>query len=380
MNHYSALLNVTLAIFCCMLAPPIITNFTTYNIEMDPSEEKKEKKPTAPRKRSYFLPAVLLIILLGSIGGIYAFLNSSSTPPLILPDNITEETEPAPESSSVTNDRETIKSSDIQEETLVDVLEDAIETDTTMTDEDEVTVTAEIEQEAKSVETTPETITTLASPEDMAPKGITTICSEPAEQLDAFYRHLDKQAYIQAYRLQDKSEVHFEKLIAKLLDNPPKVTRESDDLYTILRNTAHFFRISGKDNILMLKGILNSEKDSLEQILADYYFLISTPECVHNKYAKNINGDALYEYACFFLNTMGGRLYLFRRDSESRMVVTYYAILLVDQANRQQNNRHGIALKPAINMLISEMEIGGSKMKGSEDYLDILYDLKEEYQ
>ncbi len=130
----------------------------------------------------------------------------------------------------------------------------------------------------------------------------------------------------------------------------------------------------------MLKGILNSEKASLEQILADYYFLITTPECIHSKYAKNINGDALYEYACFFLNTMGGRLYLFRRDSESRMVVTYYAILLVDQANRQQNNRHGIALKSAINMLISEMESGGSKMKGAEEYLDILYDLKEEYQ
>ena len=218
------------------------------------------------------------------------------------------------------------------------------------------------------------------TPEVQEEQELTTVCSEPEKQLDLFYRHLDKQPYIQAYNLQESSEVHFEKLIQKLLANPPKVTRESDDLYTILRNTAHFFRISGKDNILMLKGILNSEKASLEQILADYYYLITTPECIHSKYAKNINGDALYEYACFFLNTMGGRLYLFRRDSESRMVVTYYAILLVDQANRQQNNRHGIALKSAINMLISEMESGGSKMKGAEEYLDTLYDLKEEYQ
>ena len=77
---------------------------------------------------------------------------------------------------------------------------------------------------------------------------------------------------------------------------------------------------------------------------------------------------------------MGGRLYLFRRDSLSRMVVTYYAILLVDRTNIQNNNRHGIALRPAVNMLISEMEAGGSSLKGSEIYLDKLYNLKEKYQ
>ncbi len=341
---------------------------------MDPSEEKKEQKKPASSKRSYVLPAILLLILLGSIGGIYAFLNSSSSPPLFLPEPVAEKTEPAPAPERVTNN---------QEATLVDVLEEAIEIDIALpvpADEEKV-VTEEIVQDVEvTEETVPEAIKTEGVSEELPPKEITSVCSEPAKQLDAFYSHLDKQAYIQAYKLQERSEVHFEKLIAKLLDNPPKVTRESDDLYTILRNTAHFFRISGKDNILMLKGILNSEKDSLEQILADYYFLVSTPECVHNKYAKNINDDALYEYACFFLNTMGGRLYLFRRDSESRMVVTYYAILLVDLANKQQNNRHGIALKPAINMLISEMETGGSQMKGAEEYLDILYDLKEEYQ
>ncbi len=51
------------------------------------------------------------------------------------------------------------------------------------------------------------------------------------------------------------------------------------------------------------------------------------------------------------------------------MVVTYYAILIIDQANRQQNNRHGIALKSAVDMLISEMEtpfgISGVSLMGN---------------
>ena len=352
---------------------------------MDPSEEKRENKKQAPKKRSFVLLAVLLLCLFASIGGIYAFLQSSSPPPLAVPEPLIEE-EPAVGKSF---------SEDVKQEEEVSpeiVGEDPVAPPPMKTDSFDIILSDEPGVKEEGTEPASEQLVDLsdssavqemAAEESIAstpPKKIVTVCTEPSKRLDAFYSHLDQQPYIQAYKLQESSDVHFEKLIEKLLANPPKVTRESDDLYTILRNTAHFFRISGKDNILMLKGILNSEKDSLEQILADYYFLITTPACIHDKYAKDINGDALYEYACFFLNTMGGRLYLFRRDSESRMVVTYYAILLVDLANRQQNNRHGIALKPAINMLISEMETGGSNMKGSEDYLDILYDLKEAYQ
>ena len=87
----------------------------------------------------------------------------------------------------------------------------------------------------------------------------------------------------------------------------------------------------------------------------------------------------LYDYSGFFLNTMGGRLYLFRRDSSSRMTVSFYAIQIVDQAIRDGNNRHGIDLLPAIDFLIDEMESTGKRLLLKEDYLDTLYNLKEMY-
>ncbi len=211
------------------------------------------------------------------------------------------------------------------------------------------------------------------------PKAVSS-CDKPTQQLNTFYTQLDKQAYMTKYDLPTSSQEHFTTLINKLLSNPPQVARESDDLYTILKNTAHFFRICGKDNIFMMKGILDNEKGNLEQILADYYHLVTTADCSQTTYASDIDNDALYEYACFFLNTMGGRLYLFRRDSQSRMVVTYYAILLIDQANKQKNNHHGITIKPSVDMLIAEMESGGSALKRLDYYLDTLYDLKERYQ
>jgi len=61
------------------------------------------------------------------------------------------------------------------------------------------------------------------------------------------------------------------------------------------------------------------------------------------------------------------------------MIVNYYAILIVDRANQNGTNSHGIDLGPAITSLISEIENGGSQLKLRETYLDQLYALKEKY-
>lgn len=199
------------------------------------------------------------------------------------------------------------------------------------------------------------------------------------EELNTFYSHLDQQSYMQAFGLKEPSKVHFSRLLQKLIDNPPVVTRETDDLLTLLKNTAHFFRILDQENITILKGILDREKKSFEQILKTFYTLSYYPEVLEKEYALNIQPDALHDYAGFFLNTIGGRLYLFRRDSASRMTISYYAILVIDRANSEGSSRHGIDLRPAIDSLIEEIENTGKNLKFKEDYLDTLYDLKEKY-
>ncbi len=204
-------------------------------------------------------------------------------------------------------------------------------------------------------------------------------CSKSAQVVNEFYEHLDNQPYLKTFHLSTSSSTHFANLIQELLDHPPVVSRETDDLFTILQNTAHFFRIIGKDNILLLKGILDREKDYFENVLNHYYIIITLHECPQKSFGITITKDALYDYAGFFLNTMGGRLYLFRRDSVSRMTVNYYAILIINQANIEENNRHGILLLPAIDNLITEIE-ASSQLRLKEIYLDTLYDLKEKYQ
>lgn len=211
-------------------------------------------------------------------------------------------------------------------------------------------------------------------------KTIAQICEEISTPIVTFYDHLDRQTYIQNSKLESQSGVYFTSLIQKLLDNPPVVTRETDDLFTILQNTAHFFRIIGKKNIMVIKGILHNEKAHFENIVAKYFDLVHQPKCSMKDLVLKPTDQALYDYAGFFLNTMGGRLYLFRRDSQSRMVIIYYSLLIVDQANINGKNRHGIQISHAIDSLIDEIESVGQGLKMREQYLDKLYDLQEKYQ
>ncbi len=81
----------------------------------------------------------------------------------------------------------------------------------------------------------------------------------------------------------------------------------------------------------------------------------------------------------FSLTPWAGRLYLFRRDSTSRMLVSYYSIMVIDRANQKGNGGHGIDLRPAITSLIEEIENGGKRLQLQEEYLDSLYDLQEKY-
>lgn len=229
-----------------------------------------------------------------------------------------------------------------------------------------------------NVEPEPEATDSFSIPGEN--KKSAEVCRKSAEVVKKFYAHLDDREYMQAYGLQTSSEKHFTDLLQKLLDNPPVVSGETSDLYTILQNTAHFFRIIGKDNILILKGILDREKDEFEHVLKQLFSMFEIPDCLNHSFALTVPENALYDYAGFFLNTMGGRLYLFRRDSMSRMVVSYYSILLIDKANNQASNRHGIEIKGSINRLIQEMESAGDNLKLQQIYLNKLYSLQETYQ
>jgi hypothetical protein len=224
-----------------------------------------------------------------------------------------------------------------------------------------------------STDATPPTEAQPPAPEPPAP-------SQAIERINAFYRHLDAQPYMQEFHLGRPSKDFFGEVIQKFLDNQPVVNRETDDIATIAKNTTHFFRIAGKNNMTVLRAVLEREKPSLEGLLADYASLGASPDALQKAFSLHVPANALYDYAGYFLNTIGGRLYLFRRDPAVRLPVTFYCILAIDKANTEANNRNGIPVKQAIDSLIDEIEASGNRLQFKDRYLDTLYDLKEKYQ
>ena len=204
-------------------------------------------------------------------------------------------------------------------------------------------------------------------------------CAVVANRLHDFFSGLDREEYFREFEPGMPAQQYFLDLAHRLLDNPPVVSRESDDLYTILKNMAHFFRIIGGKNILVVKAILDREREQTEDVAANLFAWINAENCEEPNFPFQAPPDRVYEYAGFFLTSMGGRSYLFRRDSRSRLLVNYYSILVIDRANQEGRNRHGIDIRPLLPTLANEID-ASTRLIYKENYLDVLYELMERYQ
>ncbi len=205
-------------------------------------------------------------------------------------------------------------------------------------------------------------------------------CLQTADKIFLFFEHLDRQNYIREYALKGSTLDHFRGIINKLMANPPVVVRETDDLFAILNNMAHFFRILGPKDILLSKDVLMHERELIEPTMALFYkWSEIAPACSDADLNIDLPLAGLYEYAGYFVNTLGGQSYLFRRQLFLRVLIRYYSILIIDRANNVDGNRYGIDIRYTLDSLISEMQ-GNGDLDNRQEYLENLFLLQEKYQ
>jgi hypothetical protein len=176
---------------------------------------------------------------------------------------------------------------------------------------------------------------------------------ELQQEIVRFFHYLDQREYIKAYGLPEGSYKHFLKALANLSANTPMVTGELQDYARLKQSLDHMNRTLGKDIVLLDQFLLN-ETETLEPTMALLYDWLTKGIEMNNGEIK-MTGKELYEYAGFFINTLGGKTFLWNRDSKARILLTYYSILIVDKANREKNNRHGVDIRPALSLLINDM-------------------------
>jgi hypothetical protein len=198
------------------------------------------------------------------------------------------------------------------------------------------------------------------------------------QQIRAFFTYLDEQDYVQAYQFKGGTYQQFLLSLKKMSANPPIITDETASLYNLYRNMAHFFRVLGKKRVNLTRDVMLNEGEILESVMQTFY-LWATDETADKEKTGQPTLKTLYTYSGFFLNTLAGKSYLFRRNSKTRLLTTYYSVLILDRANDEQLNPAGIDIRPHIEFLLNDLQsqIGLIHQK---QYLSELLQLADKYK
>ncbi len=181
-------------------------------------------------------------------------------------------------------------------------------------------------------------------------------CENLKKDLKDFFSYLDKQDYIKEMNLEEKTFTRFKRLVRTLSSDPPIPAGEGLRHDTMIKNIYHLYRMLGLKNIKLVKSVLENESDTMEINLALFYkWLMSGDKCGREQ-GLPPSMDTLYKYAGFFVNTIGGRAYLFRRKPRLRLLIYYYSLLILHEANQKKVNRLGIDILSHLEPLAVEIE------------------------
>lgn len=193
-----------------------------------------------------------------------------------------------------------------------------------------------------------------------------------------FFSYLDRKDYIEPYGLETGTFEAVQRMVNKLAENPPVVSAEFKDPFLLVRNVAHFYRVLGKRDLHMVREVLENESEIAEPVGA-MLFEWALPEGPASEGGEGPPSlETLYEYAGFFLQSVGGRSYLLRRESRIRILTTYYSVVIVDRADREGINRHGIDIRPHIESVAEEIR-NHKGLVYQKEYLARLEALRERY-
>ena len=175
-------------------------------------------------------------------------------------------------------------------------------------------------------------------------------------QIKAFFSYLDDQEYVQSFKLEGGVYQQYLASVEKLSSNLPIVTGEMDSLYNMVRNVAHFYRALGKKPVLLTKQVIQNESEVMESVMRTFYLWFTMDDEGKATLQGRPSQETLYEYAGYFLNTLGGRSYLLRRGPKERALTIYYCVLILDRANDAQLNAKGIDIRPYITSSLQEIQ------------------------
>ncbi|MBW1797056.1 MAG: hypothetical protein JRJ21_01350 [Deltaproteobacteria bacterium] len=204
-------------------------------------------------------------------------------------------------------------------------------------------------------------------------------CARIEKNVTEFFRYLDEKAYIKKLNPKTDAYTRFKNILRRAAARPPLPAGEGADPKMIIRNLYHFFRILDIKDLSLIRDVLKNEQDTMEISLEMFYRWLTLGDRCPDPENIRPSMKVLYQYAGFFVNTTGGRAYLFRRPSGLRLLVSYYCILVVHEADKKGRNSCGIDIFPLIEPLKNEIGYYPD-FQFQEEYISQLGRLEDYYK
>ncbi|MCG6919394.1 MAG: hypothetical protein LJE89_17840 [Deltaproteobacteria bacterium] len=203
-------------------------------------------------------------------------------------------------------------------------------------------------------------------------------CEELEDSLRAFCRYLDAGETFRAQKTYRDSWALFTDILESLERRPPVMSAESYRPSVIVENSFYFFRLLGKEKIDIVREVIKFESDLAEPLMGIMYYWLMTGRNCNKLPSPTATLKVMYQYAGFFLNTLGGHSYLYRQDSRISLLTIYYSILVIHEANMKELNEMGLDLRFFLPHIFQEIQ-SRNDLLYAEDYLQTLTNLQLQY-
>ena len=203
-------------------------------------------------------------------------------------------------------------------------------------------------------------------------------CQRIGKDLREFFAYLEKKDYIKELELGEDLFSRFSKLISGLSSYPPLPAGEGFNYDMMIQNVYHLYRTLGLKDLKLIKMIVENEADAMEVNLALFYKWLMSGDTCGRREGLPPTLDITYRYSGYLINSIGGRAYLFRRETRLRLLLTYYCILVIHEADKMKLNSFGIDISPYLEPLADEIE-NYHLLYFRREYAGRLIDLKNYY-
>ena len=204
-------------------------------------------------------------------------------------------------------------------------------------------------------------------------------CTQVQKNITGFFRYLDQKEYVQNPGSKTDTYTRFKKILNRLAAWPPVPAGEGTNPNLLIQNIYHFYRVLDRKDLSLIRQIISKDKGTLEINLEMFFRWFDLRNRCPDPDGVRPSLEMLYKYAGFLINTTGGRACLFRRSSDIRLLISYYCLLIINEADKKGRNSDGIDIVPYIEPIREEILLH-SHFHFQSEYINKLDTLKIYYQ